>query len=236
MLHVFALLMTAALGAPAWADAKIRSSRSWRVVPDFSLKDIHRRPRSLGGFKDKKAFVVVFVDTECPVANLYVPTADRIAPEVRRQGRPVPGDQFQQPGLVRQRLGTRPGAGRAVPGAQGLRPEGCRCLRCTADARGVPARRQPRDPLPRPHRRPVRRRRPPRQADASATSSEALDELLAGRPITTPVTEVSGCPIERSSKPRSGRGSDLRQARRARSSRNAVRNAIGRARSVRSRC
>ena len=44
------------------------------VVPDFRLKDIHRRPRSLDGFKDKKAFVVAFVDTECPVANLYVPT------------------------------------------------------------------------------------------------------------------------------------------------------------------
>ena len=30
---------------------------------------------------------------------------------------------------------------------------------------------------------------------------EALDELLAGRPITTPRTEVSGCPIERSKNP-----------------------------------
>lgn len=34
-------------------------------VPDFSLKDVHRRPRSLAGFKDKNAYVIVFLDTEC---------------------------------------------------------------------------------------------------------------------------------------------------------------------------
>ena len=99
------------------------------MVPDFSLKDIHRRPRSLDDFKDKKAFVVVFVDTECPLANLYVPTLIELHRKYAGQGRAVPGDQFQQPGLVRQRLGARPGARRAVPRAQGLRPEGRRCLR-----------------------------------------------------------------------------------------------------------
>ena len=190
--------MAAALGLPAPADAKVSAPAVGAVVPDFSLKDIHRRPRSLDGFKDKKAFVVVFVDTECPVANLYVPTADRIAPEVRRQGGAVPGDQFQQPGLVRQRLGTRPGAERAVPGAQGLRPEGCGCLRCQAHARGVPARRQSGDPLPRPHRRPVRRRLPPRQADAAATSSRPSTSCWRASRSPRPGPKSSGCPIERS--------------------------------------
>ncbi len=45
-----------------------------RRCPDFSLKDIHRRPRALDDYKDKKAIVVVFLDTECPLSNLYVPT------------------------------------------------------------------------------------------------------------------------------------------------------------------
>jgi peroxiredoxin len=44
------------------------------AVKDFTLPDIHRRPRSLADFKDRKAFVVVFAGTECPVANLYIPT------------------------------------------------------------------------------------------------------------------------------------------------------------------
>ena len=65
---------------------------------------------------------------------------------------------------------------------------------------------------------------------------QALDELLAGQPITTPRTEASGCPIERSRKPARRQGGDLRQARRTASSRNAARNATGRARSARSRC
>ncbi len=56
------------------------------MVPDFSLKDIHRRPRSLDGFKDKKAFVVVFVDTECPLANLYVPTLIELHKEYAGKG------------------------------------------------------------------------------------------------------------------------------------------------------
>ena len=44
------------------------------TVADFMLKDIHRRPRALADFKDKKAFVVAFIGTECPVANLALPT------------------------------------------------------------------------------------------------------------------------------------------------------------------
>jgi mono/diheme cytochrome c family protein len=38
------------------------------------LDDIHRRPHSLDRYGDKRAIVVVFIGTECPLANLYVPT------------------------------------------------------------------------------------------------------------------------------------------------------------------
>ena len=124
MLHVIAILLAAAPGLASSPDKAVSPPAVGAAVADFSLKDIHRRPRSLGGFKDKKAFVVVFVDTECPVANLYVPTLVDLHTEVRRQGRPVPGDQFQQPGLVHQRVGACPGAGHSLPGAQGLRSGG----------------------------------------------------------------------------------------------------------------
>src|SRR5262249_51414727 len=43
-------------------------------VPDFTAKDTSGRACSLYSYKDKKAFVVVFVGTECPIANLYLPT------------------------------------------------------------------------------------------------------------------------------------------------------------------
>ena len=230
-----ALLMAATV-ALAPADAKVSPPAVGAVVPDFSLKDIHRRPRSLDGFKDKKAFVVVFIDTECPLANLYVPTADRTAQEVRRQGRAVPGDQFQQPGFVRQRLGPRPGAERAVPGAQGLRPEGCGCLRRRADARGVPARCRAGHSLPRPHRRPVRRRLPPRQADAER-SQGGPRRIAGGQADHHARDRGRGLPDRTLAESRTtGKSRDLRQARRAASSRSDARNATGRARSGRSRC
>ena len=74
MLPVLTLLTASALGFAAPADPKVSPPEVGAVVPDFSLKDIHRRPRSLAGFEEKKAFVVAFLDTDCPVANLYVPT------------------------------------------------------------------------------------------------------------------------------------------------------------------
>lgn len=55
-------------------DAVPAAPAAGATIPNFTLKDIHRRSRSLDSFKDKKAFVVVFVGTECPLANLYYPT------------------------------------------------------------------------------------------------------------------------------------------------------------------
>lgn len=44
------------------------------AVADFSLYDTKRRLRSCGDYEDAKALVLVFVSTECPLANLYLPT------------------------------------------------------------------------------------------------------------------------------------------------------------------
>src|SRR5947209_400676 len=60
-------------GAEAKAE-KIVPPTPGATIPKFTLKDVHRRPRTLDGFKDKKAFVVVFIGTECPLVNLYIPT------------------------------------------------------------------------------------------------------------------------------------------------------------------
>src|SRR4051812_26638287 len=63
MFHVAALALLVAPGPAEKAP-----------VADFTLVDAHRRPRSLADCKGKKAFVVVFLDTECPLAKLYLPT------------------------------------------------------------------------------------------------------------------------------------------------------------------
>jgi peroxiredoxin len=69
------LLLTAAVLLNPEVDATPpRPPAIGATIADFNLPDIHRRPRSLLGLGPKKAFVVVFTGTECPLANLYIPT------------------------------------------------------------------------------------------------------------------------------------------------------------------
>ena len=44
-----------------------------KPVADFSLKDTKGQDVALSSFKDKKAVVVLFLGTECPINNAYLP-------------------------------------------------------------------------------------------------------------------------------------------------------------------
>jgi peroxiredoxin len=198
------LLTVSAVGPPAAVDSKVGPPEVGAVIPNFTLKDIHRRPRSLDGFKDKKALVVAFIDTECPVANVYVPTLIAMHKEYAKQG-----VQFLAINSGRQDSFTSVSAhaqDRGVPF-----PVLKDFDQSVADAFG--ARRTPEvflldaGHVIRYHGRVddrsgigFRRDQPTRH-----DLKEALDELLAGKPIATPRTEVSGCPIERSKNPHDGK-------------------------------
>jgi len=195
--------MAAALGFLAPADTRVSPPAVGAVVPDFSLKDIHRRPRSLDGFKDKKAFVVVFVDTECPLADLYVPTQIElhrkyaakgvqflainsssqdsfVSVSAHAQERDVPFPVLKD---FDQHVADAFGAQRTL---EAFLLDANRVIRYHGridDQYGNGFRRD------KPSRRDL---------------EQALDELLAGKPISTPRTEVSGCLIERSRKPIDG--------------------------------
>ena len=172
------------------------------VVPDFSLKDIHRRSRSLAGFKDKKAFAVIFIDTECPVAALYVPTLVELQRTYAQKGvQFLAIDSSGQDSFVTvsafaqernvpfpvlkdfdQQVADDFGA-RRTPEAFVL--DANRVIRYHGridDQYGVG----------------VSRDKP-----ASRDLAQALDDLLAGKPIATPRTEPAGCPIERAGNRRS---------------------------------
>jgi peroxiredoxin len=74
-LFVFAVLAGCALRA-----APAPKSDSGRRVADFTLKDAATdKPISLGDFKTKKAIVVVFIGTECPINNAYMPVLAELA-------------------------------------------------------------------------------------------------------------------------------------------------------------
>src|SRR5262245_43691208 len=56
-------------------------------VSDFTLQDVAtNRPVSLYSFVGKRAIVLVFLGTDCPVANLYVPRLIELNREYRFKG------------------------------------------------------------------------------------------------------------------------------------------------------
>jgi len=162
------------------------------AVPNLTLPDIHRRPRSLAGFKDAKAFVVVFVGTECPIANLYVPTLIELHKDYAAKG-----VQFLAINSNSQDTFTLVSAHaqeRAVPF-----PVLKDFDHAAADAFG--ARRTPeafvldagrviryRGRIDDQYGVGVMKAKPTRQ-----NLKEALDEVLAGKSVTTPATDVAGC-------------------------------------------
>ena len=107
-----------------------------------------------------------------------MPDQQRVPPRVephrrgvRRQGRPRRRRQLEQAGRPRRRRRTRQEVRRAVPDPQRPAQRGRRHVPGETHPRGVPAIADRQDPLPRPHRRPVRHRTPPaQQARRAATS------------------------------------------------------------------
>jgi peroxiredoxin len=167
-----------------------------KKVADFTLKDTQGNAISLDGFKDKKAVVVVFIGTECPINNAYMPrlaeldlayrprgvqfiainsncqdTLERVADHARRFA--IPFAVLKDEGnVVADLFGAR-----RTPEAFLL--DGERKIRYQGridDQFGVGYKRA----------KPTRR-----------DLAEAMDELLAGRPVSQPTTRIAGCLVSR---------------------------------------
>src|SRR5262249_18300617 len=68
----FMLLLVLAI-APFHAVAEQPAAEKSSPAISFSLKDVHGHEVALTDFRDKKAVVVVFTGTECPVNKYYMP-------------------------------------------------------------------------------------------------------------------------------------------------------------------
>lgn len=173
------------------------------TVPGFSLKDTHRRSRSLDDYKTAKAFVVVFLDTECPVANLYIPTLVELHKQYADKGVQVIGiNASNQDSYISVAAHALE---RELPFPV-LKDFDQKVL----DSFG--AKRTP-EVFLFDARRVIRyhgriddqygvgyRKEKPTRSDLK----EAIDELLAGKAVTRASTEVSGCAIEHVNRPRVG--------------------------------
>jgi peroxiredoxin len=82
MEKVFLLSLIAALGL---AEAPEPPSPGAKVA-NWSAKDVNGTVRSLADYKSKKAIAVVFVGTECPISNLQVVTLAEMSQKYSPKG------------------------------------------------------------------------------------------------------------------------------------------------------
>jgi peroxiredoxin len=172
-----------------------------KKITSFRLKDTTGQARSLEDFKDKKAIVIVFLGTECPVNNAYVPrlveldkqyagkgvqflainsnehdTPEAIAAHAKKHDIPFPVLRDEKH-LAADRLGAERNPEAFVLDSQlTVRYHGR-----IDDQYGIGFQR------PQPTRRDL---------------AEALEELLAGKAITQVKTQVAGCIITRAPEPK----------------------------------
>ncbi len=72
------------LGSPSHAE-RIAAELVGRRVPNFVLKDAAGSVRSLADYSDKRAIVLMFVSTECPIVNEYLPVVADLASKQAEQ-------------------------------------------------------------------------------------------------------------------------------------------------------
>jgi peroxiredoxin len=197
------LFLLAVLVGCALRAAPAPRSTSGPRVADFTLKDAATdKPISLSDFKTKKAVVVVFIGTECPINNAYMPvlaelaktyadkgvqflavnsnsnnTPAQIAGHAKKNHLPFPVLR-DAANVVADQFGAKRTPEAFVLDSDG----GVRYQGRIDDQFGVGAQRKA----------PTRR-----------DLVEALDEVLAGKPVSLASTKVAGCFIARVVQPKS---------------------------------
>jgi peroxiredoxin len=191
-LFLVAWLSRLAIAAPEMVGARIE---------DFTLPDCHGQPFRLGDIRDRPVIVVVFLGVDCPLAKLYAPRLAEMARRYERQGVGFIGiDSNQHDSLSalaaygkQHRIGfpllRDPGNAIADRFVAERTPEAfvldsCRVIRYRGridDQNNVTTHRG---------------------EAVHHDLARAIDEVLAGKAVSQPVTAAPGCLISRAAKPR----------------------------------
>ncbi len=189
---------------PAHAEEAPSRAKLGEKIPDLAFHDAAGRPITLHGFKDKKAVVVVFFSFECPVSASYAPVLADLARTYGERGvaflAVCPNVEETADQLARQArdyripfpvvLDEHQAAARALAAA--FTPEAF-----LLDRNFVLRYRGRID-----NRYAARLKKNPQVSRHDLR--QALDELLAGKPVSEPATLAIGCPLPRSESTRSG--------------------------------
>lgn len=174
----------------------VRSDPQSPAVENFTLTDIHGKPWSLQSHGGKKATVLVFVSIECPMSNAYLSDLAELAREFEPRGvafAAINANPEEDPKLVTAHARE---FGVDFPLLLDPKQISVQKLRPTVNPEAfvLDAERRVRyrgridDAY---SARLVRNPQVTRQ-----DLREALNELLAGKPVSVPVTKAFGCPIE----------------------------------------
>jgi peroxiredoxin len=186
------------LGQPGGADSKPTTTKT---IKPFTLEDSKGDKVSFADFKEKKAIVVLFLGTECPINNQYLPMLAKMhetysAKDVAFLG--INSNLQDTPAKILAHVKTNKipfpvlrdsanvvaddFAARRTPEAFVVSPGGQILYQGRIDDQiGIGFRRKE-----------------PTKKDLMV----ALDEVLAGKKVTTPLTDAPGCLIARSKKPK----------------------------------
>jgi peroxiredoxin len=188
---VLVLVPAVALGGQA-----DKGSPLGKKVENFKLRDYRGAERSLSEFADQKLIVLAFTGTECPIAKLYAPRLAELAKEFGPKGVAFIGVNANQQDSITAIGQYAKSSGVAFP----ILKDAGNVLADRLDAVRTPevfvldGERVVRywgridDQYGIGYIRPKATRR---------DLAEALDELLAGKPVSKPVTDAPGCYIGR---------------------------------------
>lgn len=195
---VLTLLALLATLSPAAAADKAPPAKLNKKIDNVSLKDAEGTSVSLYDLEGRKAIVAVFLSFECPVSNSYAPALSELAKTYEPKGVAFvgihSGSDADSAQLAKQAAEFK------LPFAVYADPRFI-----AADA--VKATMSP-EAFVLDHKFVLRyrgridnsyaARLKKNQQTTSHDLKKALDEVLAGKPVSEPATEAIGCPIQRS--------------------------------------
>jgi thiol-disulfide isomerase/thioredoxin len=164
------------------------------AVGKLRFTDIRYLPRTLDDFGERKAFVLVFTNTSCPLAKRYLPVLQELAQEYRTKGVQFVALNAAEDDSILDMATQAVQSGVEFPFVKDKDGACARALgvRRTPEAVVLDGRRRLRyrGRIDDQYRLGGHRAAPTRR-----DLKEALDAVLAGKAVAVAETEVDGCPI-----------------------------------------
>jgi peroxiredoxin len=194
------------LNSPAWATSKIGGNQLGKTIANVTFKTAEGKEIALHDLKNKKAIVVVFLSFECPVSTNYSPLLANLCKKYQPKGIAFLGltanrdeDPLQVDGQAREYKIPFPVYPDAVHVAAKAFQAEITPEAFVLDDKFVLRYRGRIDNT-------YAARLKKNQQTTSHDLQRALDEMLAGKPVSQPVTQAIGCAIQRGTKARPATG------------------------------